>query len=113
MEVGFAGTPLARSAVRLPFDRVVFADEEEDMMRKPFPIAHLVVALALGKGFLIDRKSTRLNSSHLGISYAVFCLKKKKKHHKEFSDRNNTRHNYHHTNTSYASFRSKKQPTCL
>src|ERR1035441_10265101 len=25
----------------------------------------------------IDRKSTRLNSSHLGISYAVFCLKKK------------------------------------
>src|SRR5258705_2910701 len=28
----------------------------------------------------IDRKSTRLNSSHLGISYAVFCLKKKKRH---------------------------------
>src|SRR5205814_9546081 len=27
----------------------------------------------------LDRKSTRLNSSHLGISYAVFCLKKKKK----------------------------------
>src|SRR5262245_62272219 len=27
-----------------------------------------------------DRKSTRLNSSHLGISYAVFCLKKKKRH---------------------------------
>src|SRR5436853_6876772 len=29
---------------------------------------------------LLDRKSTRLNSSHLGISYAVFCLKKKKKY---------------------------------
>src|SRR2546426_5457452 len=29
-----------------------------------------------------DRKSTRLNSSHLVISYAVFCLKKKKKQHK-------------------------------
>src|SRR5258705_8020848 len=28
-----------------------------------------------------DRKSTRLNSSHLGISYAVFCLKKKKNRH--------------------------------
>src|SRR5258705_6422319 len=28
--------------------------------------------------FPVDRKSTRLNSSHLGISYAVFCLKKKK-----------------------------------
>src|SRR5438045_7399032 len=26
----------------------------------------------------VDRKSTRLNSSHLGISYAVFCLKKKR-----------------------------------
>src|SRR5262245_64489877 len=30
-----------------------------------------------------DRKSTRLNSSHLGISYAVFCLKKKKKRKEE------------------------------
>src|SRR2546426_9263125 len=30
----------------------------------------------------LDRKSTRLNSSHLVISYAVFCLKKKKKHKK-------------------------------
>src|SRR2546430_4345958 len=29
-------------------------------------------------GFSIDRKSTRLNSSHSQISYAVFCLKKKK-----------------------------------
>src|SRR5262245_63538098 len=35
----------------------------------------------LGQGILtaLDRKSTRLNSSHLGISYAVFCLKKKRK----------------------------------
>src|SRR5437899_8047497 len=30
-------------------------------------------------GDKLDRKSTRLNSSHLGISYAVFCLKKKKR----------------------------------
>src|SRR5436309_5614738 len=29
--------------------------------------------------FLADRKSTRLNSSHVKISYAVFCLKKKRK----------------------------------
>src|SRR5690606_39297445 len=40
-----------------------------------------------------DRKSTRLNSSHVKISYAVFCLKKKKKvylyvHHKKFLDPN-------------------------
>src|ERR1035438_10677269 len=33
----------------------------------------------------LDRKSTRLNSSHLGISYAVFCLKKKKNNSPSFS----------------------------
>src|SRR3712207_8696243 len=31
-----------------------------------------------GRGRGLDRKSTRLNSSHANISYAVFCLKKKK-----------------------------------
>src|SRR2546427_2409987 len=31
-----------------------------------------------GRGARVDRKSTRLNSSHSQISYAVFCLKKKK-----------------------------------
>src|SRR5688572_30997685 len=35
-------------------------------------------AASLGWLFLLDRKSTRLNSSHSQISYAVFCLKKKK-----------------------------------
>src|SRR5256885_5537777 len=47
-----------------------------------------LVSLALGparfkcyalRNEILDRKSTRLNSSHLVISYAVFCLKKKKK----------------------------------
>src|SRR5690606_41381102 len=33
--------------------------------------------LVLGGAQLLDRKSTRLNSSHVKISYAVFCLKKK------------------------------------
>src|SRR5438270_6296442 len=37
-----------------------------------------VVCLALSGAFDRDRKSTRLNSSHSQISYAVFCLKKKK-----------------------------------
>src|SRR5262245_64631478 len=32
---------------------------------------------ATSAGAIVDRKSTSLNSSHLGISYAVFCLKKK------------------------------------
>src|SRR5256885_11989913 len=41
---------------------------------EPFDQHHPVVRVAE-----VDRKSTRLNSSHLVISYAVFCLKKKKK----------------------------------
>src|SRR5207253_10987594 len=32
----------------------------------------------IATGAVVDRKSTRLNSSHVAISYAVFCLKKKK-----------------------------------
>src|SRR5256885_5606307 len=45
-----------------------------------------------------DRKSTRLNSSHLVISYAVFCLKKKKISVKETCTRTNA--NYDATSTS-------------
>src|SRR3712207_6934132 len=37
----------------------------------------------------LDRKSTRLNSSHANISYAVFCLKKKKKNHDSKEPRQN------------------------
>src|SRR3712207_7280601 len=39
-----------------------------------FLVAYIVISW-----FMKDRKSTRLNSSHANISYAVFCLKKKKK----------------------------------
>src|SRR5258705_7104040 len=39
---------------------------------------HVQLRLLAGRTDTADRKSTRLNSSHLGISYAVFCLKKKK-----------------------------------
>src|SRR2546427_7371006 len=45
----------------------------------PAPQARLVGMEELAAG---DRKSTRLNSSHSQISYAVFCLKKKKKENK-------------------------------
>src|ERR1035441_10824428 len=46
----------------------------------------------------VDRKSTRLNSSHLGISYAVFCLKKKriKTHHRHSVSAALGRHQYRH-----------------
>src|SRR5437870_10260870 len=44
-------------------------------------LLHLLAALDMptsGAIYFEDRKSTRLNSSHVAISYAVFCLKKKK-----------------------------------
>src|SRR5256885_2410504 len=46
--------------------------------RKPFPIS-FTNSMRTAPGAR-DQKSTRLNSSHLVISYAVFCLKKKKVH---------------------------------
>src|SRR5438045_6194510 len=59
----FPYTTLFRSGLVAPHQR---GDEEHEEDHE----AHL--------GDQGDRKSTRLNSSHLGISYAVFCLKKKK-----------------------------------
>src|SRR2546422_3489540 len=50
--------------------------------RRPVVLGHSIYRSALHSGRLAsygDRKSTRLNSSHGYISYAVFCLKKKKK----------------------------------
>src|SRR5438309_9006960 len=40
-------------------------------------LRNAVIHFSLGGMFRVDRKSTRLNSSHSSISYAVFCLKKK------------------------------------
>src|SRR5437879_8689626 len=54
------------------------------------------------RGLTLDRKSTRLNSSHRCISYAVFCLKKKKKK-KDISDQNaakSSAQKYTHVTTS-------------
>src|SRR5256885_4766078 len=55
------------------------------MSRPPVRVLENAICLLSGDhagsksfaGLLVDRKSTRLNSSHLVISYAVFCLKKK------------------------------------
>src|SRR5690606_40936103 len=61
--------------------------------RKKFRISLKEIFLAMVKGrkmkIIADRKSTRLNSSHVKISYAVFCLKKKKK--KKTKNTHNTR----------------------
>src|SRR5688500_19276775 len=50
--------------------------ERVALLPPPHPLPHQ--QLAVLDGAQQDRKSTRLNSSHLVISYAVFCLKKKK-----------------------------------
>src|SRR5690606_40826963 len=42
------------------------------------PVPPILVGVINPTSFALDRKSTRLNSSHVKISYAVFCLKKKK-----------------------------------
>src|SRR3712207_7079743 len=57
-------------------DQAVVADH--DLLHAAVRVLDDVDALA--DGGLADRKSTRLNSSHANISYAVFCLKKKKKY---------------------------------
>src|SRR3712207_7975191 len=44
------------------------------------PSFFITLTFLSGDNFILDRKSTRLNSSHANISYAVFCLKKKKLH---------------------------------
>src|SRR2546426_6923574 len=46
--------------------------------REPARLLEAAIARKIGPRIRVDRKSTRLNSSHLVISYAVFCLKKKK-----------------------------------
>src|SRR2546422_7392815 len=51
-----------------------------------------------GRSFRGDRKSTRLNSSHGYISYAVFCLKKKKNN----TDATTTRYTHYHQHTDTA-----------
>src|ERR1035441_10922150 len=50
---------------------------ERRKVLKAFGATLVLTEGPLGMKGAIDRKSTRLNSSHLGISYAVFCLKKK------------------------------------
>src|SRR5690349_24139082 len=66
-----------------------FANDEIRQSHKLYPGVKVVENISVNDGIqpiefrpfnLRDRKSTRLNSSHVEISYAVFCLKKKTKH---------------------------------
>src|SRR5437899_7423299 len=64
------------------------------------PFSASVSAVSLNGPIGEDRKSTRLNSSHLGISYAVFCLKKKKKKTKTQLRESTTRSQSRHKNST-------------
>src|SRR3712207_7336819 len=64
--------------------RAVELAHAKDRLRHKWPGVRIVGVHTSGNGHFkvgqsIDRKSTRLNSSHANISYAVFCLKKKNK----------------------------------
>src|SRR5690349_21892148 len=73
----FPYTTLFRSFVELP---VVLDRNKENAGRwKVGGLPMTFIVDARGRVRYQDRKSTRLNSSHVEISYAVFCLKKKKK----------------------------------
>src|SRR5256885_8727370 len=69
----FAGDAHDRLLVEQISARVVRGAQEHELDVRRAVLEH-------GAFIERDRKSTRLNSSHLVISYAVFCLKKKKKH---------------------------------
>src|SRR5690625_2546996 len=67
----------SRPVVVQAADKTVFAGTEGVVYFRKTQAAH---EFAIKRGFPLlnlDRKSTRLNSSHVAISYAVFCLKKK------------------------------------
>src|SRR5256885_11223961 len=62
-------------------DEHILASNSKCLAQNPIDIGDMLEHLEYQHGVegAVDRKSTRLNSSHLVISYAVFCLKKKKK----------------------------------
>src|SRR3712207_6922366 len=80
----FPYTTLFRSWRLLPpfeirhLDKVVLAEEEPAGQRPGDGLERFRGRFEALRDRIRDRKSTRLNSSHANISYAVFCLKKKK-----------------------------------
>src|SRR3712207_7316129 len=79
----FPYTTLFRSALKLPGVVAVLTardieGETTGSLPYEFGWAPFENVNDFDRGPLADRKSTRLNSSHANISYAVFCLKKKK-----------------------------------
>src|SRR5438034_11684796 len=71
----FPYTTLFRSQMHRPLSRPMYPPES--FARRHIAAKHCVQTI-VHRSHAKDRKSTRLNSSHTVISYAVFCLKKKK-----------------------------------
>src|SRR5690554_7789006 len=65
------------ATVYLTYARCLFANGQTDKATHLLAKLEHILEPARNQRFLRDRKSTRLNSSHVRISYAVFCLKKK------------------------------------
>src|SRR6266702_7910186 len=63
----------------------------------PATSPHLAPQACSRRRLTADRKSTRLNSSHVAISYAVFCLKKKKTHYSNSSPNKKKKKQYYRT----------------
>src|SRR3712207_7556184 len=60
------------------FSGIAVADNDQRLIERSEPAGEQLGAIyPTLEALLLDRKSTRLNSSHANISYAVFCLKKK------------------------------------
>src|SRR5690349_22649581 len=59
------------------FDGLTRSSKQDIVKQYRIMHAHRMKLMRNGKHDMEDRKSTRLNSSHVEISYAVFCLKKK------------------------------------
>src|SRR3712207_8081767 len=77
----FPYTTLFRSSAHTPLTQLLFGSPHPGP--QSMGTGEAPSGPGSGHGILLaekDRKSTRLNSSHANISYAVFCLKKKKKH---------------------------------
>src|SRR3712207_7235821 len=87
----FPSTTLFRSGGDLElFQRLIRERDRDGLARYGYRCVEILhrnmgsldlpmLTIGLVQGAALDRKSTRLNSSHANISYAVFCLKKKKK----------------------------------
>src|SRR5258705_10917611 len=75
----FPYTTLFRSLISIQGNLTVYEKKYFSGLNMPGLIRQLKAGYPFFSADYRDRKSTRLNSSHLGISYAVFCLKKKKK----------------------------------